>query len=133
MSVRPAKWSILAVLGLCAASCGILELGAIGRTGETADTARAIDVGAADRWVLPIVVDPDDLPDVDADVVELAFNADELACFDGAAIRPDAVAAGWSVTFERADDPGESREAVDPPVLRADQVRVDCPADDADG
>jgi hypothetical protein len=130
VSIRPQEWSIIALLALCASSCGIVELGSIGQVGETADAATVVDAGDGDRWLLPIVVDPEDLSGIDSDVVNLAFHADDLACFDGAVLRPESVVAGWSVTFERVDDPDEGQEAVDPPVLRAEQVRVDCPSED---
>jgi hypothetical protein len=119
---------LIALLGLGATSCGILELGAIGYVGETADAASPVADGSPGRWILPVVVDPDDLDEIDVDVVNLHFDADELACQDGAVVRPDALAAGWSVTFERGGEPGTAADAADPPMIAAEAVRVACPA-----
>jgi hypothetical protein len=125
--MRSSRWWIIALLSVGATACGILELGGIGHVAETADVASPTGDDSSGRWTLPVVVDPASLEGVDVDVVSLAFDADDLACQDGAVIRPDAVAAGWSVTFERGDDPDAGLEAVDPPVIAVAEVRVACP------
>jgi hypothetical protein len=123
------RWLIVGLLGLGATACGILELGGIGQVGETTDAASPVGQEAPGRWTVPVRVDPEGLDGIDVDVVELRFHADTLACQDGAVIRPEAIAAGSTVTFERVADE-EALAAADPPVIAADEVLVTCPDED---
>lgn len=89
---------VLGGLTAILASCGILELGASAHEAVVLDPPQA---PADDHWLVTVELLSTDI--AGATVVTVAFDPDDLACRDGAALDPAELASGDRLLFERGD------------------------------
>lgn len=73
------------------------------------------------NWTVLLELTSDEV--LDATIVTVGFDRSELSCEDGGQISPDEVPVGTEVRFERVGGVNTS----DPPGIRGQDLRVDCP------
>lgn len=97
-------------------------------TSHAGEVVGAAEQGPPDsgRWVVTVKLETGTIEGTD--VVQVSFDEPQLACADGEGLSPPAVPVGMRVRFVRV---GEIANMMDPPVIGARSVRVDCHADTA--
>lgn len=89
--------------------------------GRVAAAAEKGDDPTRDRWVVTIDLDSGAVGG--SPVVQVAFDAPELTCADGAAVSPDELTVGSRLSFVRV---GDDYDAMSPPIIGARTLRASC-------